>query len=337
MNKFFAIAAVLTIAVQAHAQTIRRVNNNPGVTGLNVYTTAQAAHDAAVANDIIIIEPSTVNYGNITIVKPLKIYGNGYYLGVNTELKVDQRASPVGEINIYGAGGGSMIAGLTTGTVYLRGASNVTLTRNKMQGNLNIYTDEGGGVPVPISNVVISGNETQAIGVGNNQGGTTNNILITNNLVSYISITNDALNTGIVVRHNTITSTNSISLVNAIYENNLHAQGSPISFTNVTYSYNVSTANSFGGGVANQNNYNVSAQYITAGANISADEAYQLKAGSPLKTIGAAGAEVGAYGGTTPYVVSGIPAIPSVVTMTNSATGSNSVPLQVTISVKANN
>ena len=77
-NMKLSIISLLCIA--AHAQTIRRVNNNAGVTGVNVYTTAQAAHDAAAANDILMIEPSVTTYENLILTKPLKIYGNGYFL-----------------------------------------------------------------------------------------------------------------------------------------------------------------------------------------------------------------------------------------------------------------
>src|SRR5687768_10183616 len=79
----------------AQTQTIRRVNNNPGVTGVNVYSSAQAAHDAAAANDILLIEPSETLYGTLKVTKPLKIYGNGYYLDVNDELRADDRRSYV--------------------------------------------------------------------------------------------------------------------------------------------------------------------------------------------------------------------------------------------------
>jgi hypothetical protein len=85
----FYITTCVLLLNTTYAQTIRRVNNNPGVTGVNVYSSAQAAHDAAAANDIIIIEPSATSYGSLTLTKPLKIYGNGYYLGQNQELKAD--------------------------------------------------------------------------------------------------------------------------------------------------------------------------------------------------------------------------------------------------------
>jgi hypothetical protein len=61
------------------------------------------------------------------------------------------------------------------------------------------------------------------------------------------------------------------------------------------------------------------------------------KTGAELKTLGSGGSEVGAYGGTTPYVISGIPPIPSIVDMINTGTGDNTNPVKVTVSVKSNN
>ena len=48
---------LLLLATATFAQTIRRVNADATVTGINVYTTLQAAHDAAIAGDVLIVEP----------------------------------------------------------------------------------------------------------------------------------------------------------------------------------------------------------------------------------------------------------------------------------------
>lgn len=52
MKKAAALFALLITCFIAHAQTIRRVNNNPGVTGTNIYSTLQAAHDAALRHHL---------------------------------------------------------------------------------------------------------------------------------------------------------------------------------------------------------------------------------------------------------------------------------------------
>ncbi|QLH46027.1 MAG: hypothetical protein HWD58_10595 [Bacteroidota bacterium] len=49
---------------------ILRVNNNPNVTGANIYSNAQAAHDAATAGDTIHLEPVAFgNYGDLNVSK----------------------------------------------------------------------------------------------------------------------------------------------------------------------------------------------------------------------------------------------------------------------------
>ena len=69
------LLVLLVLAGQlASAQTIRRVNNT-GVTGTNIYSTVQAAHDAATGGDIIYLEPSSISVGPLVCVKSLTIIG----------------------------------------------------------------------------------------------------------------------------------------------------------------------------------------------------------------------------------------------------------------------
>lgn len=340
--KIFYTLLLTLIVLSVHAQTIRRVNNNVGITGVNIYTTAQAAHDAASANDILIIEPSSTNYGDLTLTKPLKIYGNGYFLNVNTELKADQRSSLLGNVYFNTGSSGSLLTGIeSTSSINIRGVSNVTITRIKGT-NITIHnTNVANASPSNVSNIIISNNYlTSSISEHGTTGYTISNVSVFNNILNYVAAGDDPIVQSWIVRNNTIRSQSATAsgraLVNSVFENNLLLNGTPI-FFNVTTSYNVSATSSFSGGVGNQNNVSVTTEFIDAGSGISDDEKFQIKAGSPLKTAGSSGTEVGAYGGATPYVVSGIPAIPSIVNMVNTGTGSNSVPLQVTISVKSNN
>ena len=169
------------------------------------------------------------------------------------------------------------------------------------------------------------------------RGFTASNVLVTNNILRGISADGDPMIQNWLVRNNTFYSFNGITLVNSVFENNLLTNGGTPNFTNVTHSYNVSTGNSFTGGVGNQNTYAVADELVGTGTGISDDERFQLKTDAPLKTASSAGVEVGAFGGTTPYKISGISITPSIINMTHTATGSNTVPLSVTISVKGNN
>lgn len=338
----FCLTTCFLLLNTTYAQTIRRVNNNPGVTGLNVYATAQAAHDAAAANDIIIIEPSATSYGDLVLTKPLKIYGNGYYLDTNTEQKADQRSSIVGIVSFNTGSGGSLISGLSpnTSTINIYGVSNITV--RGCTGNINIYTRNAANTTNNnVSNILLTQNYSGGrVDSNPTTGFVISDVTLTNSIYDDLRAEENPQNQNWVVRNNTfgVSAVATIQLANAIFENNiLRGSGPAAIFTNVTHSYNVAAFAAFTGGVGNQNNYDLTNVFLGSGVGISSDEAWQIKPGSPLKTAGSGGIEVGAYGGPTPYVVSGIPAIPSIVNMNNTATGSNTVPLSVTISVKSNN
>lgn len=334
------LAAILVTSVSI-AQTIRRVNNNTGISGTNVYSTFAAAHTAAIDNDIIIVEPSTTSYGDITITKKLKIYGNGYFLTTNTELKADQRNSDFGTIDFNTGSGGSEIYGVAAGNIQIYGVSNITISRNAFNVLYLRNSNKASTTFTNISNILISRNYFARIETAYSTGYTISSVLVNNNIFGYISTATDPGVQNWVVRNNTFfTTANSTSLANSVLENNFFSGGgSSPSLTNVTLSYNVSTAATFSGGFNNVNNYDIitNSELTGTGAGISADEYYIIKAGSNLKTLGNGSTEVGAYGGSTPYVVSGIPPIPSITNMINSGTGDNSNPLKVTISVKSNN
>ena len=347
MKSLLTICISLVIITTGLAQTVRRVNNNVGISGTNVYATFALAHTAAANNDIIIVEPSSTSYGDITITKPLKIYGNGYYLTINTELKADQRSSTFGSIDFNTGSGGSEIYGVATTYIYIYGVSNLVLSRNNVSSFNYLTSNKAGTTNTNVTNILISRNY-----IGNltpsTVAGTVSNFLITNNIIGYITANNDPIIQNWVVRNNTfIGNAGSTTLVNSVLENNFFpAGGSSPGLTNVTISYNVSTAANFSSGIGNVNNYVLApindsgvavSELLGTGSGISLDEAYIVKAGSGLKTLGNGSTEVGAYGGSTPYIVSGIPPIPSIVNMISSGTGDTTNPLKVTLTVKSNN
>ena len=349
MKSLQTIFLSLVILTTGLAQTTRRVNNNVGISGTNVYATFALAHAAAVANDIIIIEPTTTSYGDITITKPLKIYGSGYFLTTNTDLKADQRNSILGIVEFNTGSDGSEIYGIYGSSINIYGVSNITISRNYLtQYAITISTaNRANTIFTNVSNISITRNYATGssyFGASPTTGKTISNVLVTNNILSYLSAGNDPGVQNWVVRNNTFYSGNPLSLVNSIFENNLLVNGGTVTFTNVTSSYNISTGATFPSEVnGNKNNYPLSplnqsgqpeSELLGTG---SADKAFQIKAGSSLKTLGSSSSEVGAYGGSTPYIVSGIPPIPSITNIINTATGDATTPIKVTISVKSNN
>lgn len=348
MKNILPIKALLTgsllliVLTVGRAQTTRRVNNNVGISGTNVYSTAQAAHDAAAANDILIIEPSAATYGNLILTKPLKIYGNGYFLTTNTELKADQRNSTLDNIHFDTGSGGSEMYGMTIPSgVFIRGVSNITISRNNIEfvslENVDWFGTAGN---TNVSNVLFLRNYMNYFYVNGTAGYTLSNVFVNNNIIGYITGMTGSGTQSWIIRNNTFTyaSGSTTSIVNSVFENNFIYDGGALTFTNVTFSYNVSTGATFSGGIGNVNNYDyITNNELFGTTDYSADEAYQIKAGSPLKTLGSSSSEVGAYGGSSPYIISGIPPNPSITSMVNTSTGDNATPLKATITVKSNN
>lgn len=342
MKKLITIVLFIAIFSVGMAQTVRRVNNIPGTSGTNVYTTAQAAHDAAVANDILIFDASSVSYGDLTLTKPLKMYGNGYFLNINTELKSDDRPSTLGTVWFNTGSGASEMYGITSSTVYVQGVSNLIVSRNNL-GSFNIYTyNKANTVNTNVSNILFTRNYVSTISPSSSASGfSISSVLINNNIIYYISANSDPLVQSWVVRNNTITYPGAgvITLANGVFENNLlsgNSSATGVTFSNVSASYNVSTGTALITGIGNVSAFDVNADLLGATGN-SPDKAFQIKAGSALLTMGSSSSQVGAFGGASPYIVSGIPAIPSIVSMINSGTGNSTTPIQVTISAKSNN
>jgi hypothetical protein len=332
-------AALLLLSSHLFAQTIRRVNNNFGASGANVYSTPQAANDAAQPGDIMIIEPSSTSYGDLTITKPLKIYGNGYFLSTNTELKADQRSSVLAYVYFDTGSNGSEIYGLDLYSSVVKGASNIKIARSKMS-YIYIYNYDVANVYHNVTDILVEQNYISgSVSPNGSSGYTIANVIIKNNILGGVYANSDPYIQSWVVTNNTfINASTVLTLSNSVAENNLFNNAVTVTFYNSTASYNVSAGTTFNGiGVGNIDNYPVPAELTPGGPGISSDENYMVQAGSPLKTAGNGGIEVGAFGGGAPYVISGIPATPAVLKMINSATGDGSNPLQVTISVKSNN
>lgn len=336
------LAALLLLGtVAAQAQTIRRVNNTgTNVTGVNVYTTLQAAHDAASAGDIIYLEPSGISYGDLTCVRPLTIIGNGYFLQQNTGLQLDTRDVIVGTMYFNGGSAGSRITGCTIiGGTYIS-ASNVTVERNNIT---TTYIGYNGGYTT-VSGIIFRQNYVVGSLYIYPAGNTTvSNVNITNNIFATASIGTSGQFTrmsNILISNNVIgtlagTSQYTIDVDNAVIKNNiLTYTGTGTSFTprNNAYSYNISGNAAFG--TANGNQQNVSPANLFVGGTASTDGAFQLRTGSPAIGTGESGTDVGAFGGALPYRLSGIPNVPTIYQYSQSVSGNT---LNATISTRSNN
>ncbi|MFD2522755.1 hypothetical protein [Emticicia soli] len=358
MKRIFTQTLALLIGISMHlnAQTIRRVNNTPGLNDPNVYATAQAAHDAANPGDIISIEPSVnPSYGELTVIKQVNIVGPGYYLDKNPNTFFDKRVPAIGNITFENGSQNSSITSVAFSGVSLY-AENIKIERcnfmaaNTGQGSIIVSGSTSNGNGSTIKNSVFR------YIMGSNGG--SSNMTITNNIIvgfRDIWLIRDISNS--IISNNTFGSSSFIyqatnsTITNNIFDARALMNGATIC-TNClgsSISNNLCTnINGLPSGSGNVNGANPSSIFINGGdpwgsdpnngTMYAADKDFQLAASSPAKTVAAGGGEAGAFGnGANAYQLSGLPKTPIITSFTNSGSGSNTTPLSITISVRSNN
>ena len=360
---FLALCAATTLYTEAK---IWRVNNNPGVNAN--FTDLQPAHNAAANGDTIIVEPSNTNYGSITLTKRLTLYGAGYFLTQNTGKQDNQINARIGAVtfddayatnnSLISTSAGSVISGLETGLITTR-VSNITISRCKAAG-IQVMDGNGPTGLFTTSNILIYQNFVGTISLSNSTSSSPSaatNVLIKNNItyqgtiiVNYPCSAIIENNTLLMEGNNVITTSNSTWRSNIFIANNpITVNGYFSTPSNSVLSHNVSnttfttapnaTGISYSSNVTNANTMAIfvadpSTNSGRPPVGFTDDNRFMLKAGSPAIGAGYNGVNAGAFEGTTPYILSGIPAIPSIYYLEVPTTGQNS--LNVKVSIRSN-
>lgn len=357
---FLALCLTALVSLTASAK-IWRVNNNPTIPA--DFTTIQAAHDGAMANDTLHIEPSGIPYGDLTITKKLIIIGNGFFLSENTNNQVNFNSSIVGLIYMRNGCSGSKFMGLTINgyvdfaqsindPIIAIIADNITFEKNYFTSqNYNFkFSGVTGSLFVNLNNLVIRNNYLK---------GTIQNFLISNGNfynLNNIQILNNYIRGGIDLSNRTNTGyTNCYAyatIANNVIEGNIISCGSIIKNNIFTMVANPSVSGNTTDGNSITNNISASPTGLPAGngnqngvaittifkglTGNTTDSQWQLKVGSPAIAAGQSGEDCGMFGGTNPYKLSGLPATPSVYGLSAPVNSSGNT-LPVVISTKSNN
>lgn len=317
---------------------VYRVNN----TGADAdYTTAQEAHDAASSGDSLYIEASPTDYGALTISKKIHIFGTGYFLGENLNLQANVSTSKVTSISLAAGCNESTIQGMTiTLTIAVSGNaafSDVIIQRNYIEGGIKLTTTGLVEDMFIIDNFIngsnFSYNSLVTAGASNKNLIVTNNIFAYGSIYSYITFHSQTS----AVFTNNIFANQSISTTNSDFQNNVLVSPSVANLPLNTFSYNICTGTQFPSGSNNQQNVNnasIFVGYPTQGSYTS-DNRYELLPGSPAEGTGNGGVDCGVFGGTQPYILSGIPPIPTIYKFEspNVVTGN----FNITVSTRSNN
>lgn len=321
MKRYLSLATMLLVAAAAQAG-ILRVNNNPGVTG--VYTSAQAAHNAANPGDIIHLEPSNNHYGDVTCTKPLTWVSVGYFLPQNPGLQFAPVSGRLRNVNANSGSGGSVFTVACEN--FSVNTSNITLERCFLSGGFGTNNPSYANVVIKQSYIYY-----QATLNGNQ-------VVFSNNVCAYAEVTDG--NASAVITNNVLTQNNGATNVwNSIFQNNIiRGTGFTYSFFSpVEVSYNM-TAGPGGIPAGNNNQFsvNMSNVFVNPGeAPQRSDKDFVLKAGSPAIGAGIGGIDMGGFGGSNPLVLGMQPAIPAITAL--SVPGANNTStIQATFSAKSN-
>lgn len=341
------LICLLAFSFSTFAQTIRRVNNNSGVTGVNVYTTIQAAHDAAVNDDIIYVEPSNVGYAGLICVKRLTIVGNGWadsYGNITTTPPTNTLSSIIDNITVNNGSQGSKFIGLT----FQNGNSRISVPNISFDRCRFLYGSwavelGGDGNAIWGNNILFKNcrmsygiyvpNTTNSLGpgIGCIIRNCITNAVLASNLRNAV-ITNNTCNTIGAVTNSSITN-NICTIANG------QATSDPANTNSNSISNNLSvSSNGLPSGNGNVNGASLNTIFLTASPNVNtSDNDFQLAVNSPAIGIGTSGSNVGAFGGSSPYILSGLPPYPIITNFTISGVGNSTTPLQVSVTVRGNN
>ena len=331
-----ALAAALTpTAAQAK---IWRVDNNGGSPG--DFTTAQAAHDAAtvLANDTLYFNGSGTSYGPLHMTKRLYVFGPGYFLTQNPETQAAPDGAYLDALRVDPGAAGSIITGMTMYRVFLF-ASNTLFKRNYVASTTHAVAigDAGTfiGTYTPanvlcIQNYVTTSGGHWALKVA----GGCSNIIVTNNLLNAGSASYPAVDaqSSMIFAHNVLFG--NVSTTSTNLTNNYLYGGNTVSGSGSSYNNNICNGTQFPAGNGNIRNAAQANVIVNTG---SSDGLFQLKVGSPAIGSGTGGVDMGMFGGSDPYVLSGLPAIPAIWSISAPSSGSGASGLQVNIKAKSHN
>jgi hypothetical protein len=125
-----------------------------------------------------------------------------------------------------------------------------------------------------------------------------------------------------------------INISNSTIQNNIFTTNNSFLASSSVVRNNLHVFNSLPGGSGNVNNVPAGTLFVGPG---STDGQFKPSVGSPAIGAGFGGVDCGLFGGPEPYVLSGIPPIPTIYSLTAPAVGEKNTGLPVQIKIKSNN
>lgn len=327
--------------------TIRRVNNNPGVTLVSglVYSSLDEAFLDAQDGDTLYLEPSSSNYSlNFTtnITKRLVWIGNGYQIGSNLTLSNPLPYSPLeskiakGNLIITSTASQSIFYGIN----FISGNVDVQAEASAVQFHRCSFTND---LQLSSSNNLIN---QCFFGFGGSIFGSGTNNIIKNSIICEAILSQ----VGAIIDQcfvNSVGSGGSAMPESCSFTNCIVLKASPTVPLSNTFSHCIKMVNqtetvtTFPVSGINNNIENVPVENVFVVTNPFAstrkDSDFRLNPTSPAIGSGIGGVDIGVFGGLTPYRLSGQPPIPIITNFFLSTTGSTESGLSGSVTIQSNN
>lgn len=301
---FLALACLPTTAL--HATTYTVDNANPGAADFADLAVAVAK---ASAGDTLLLAGSATSYGSVTLDKQLHLIGPGWSLLENYPDASPSTAARIDELSINSAtGSGSSLTSLRIGTIDLDNTSRILVRRIAPPSNTQITYLFANNV----SHATIHQNYRISV-QGNTLTADCLDLKILNNVIVF------ALNIALLESQieNNLLLLNTVTLKGATVRYNLLAPKTnpTFKFENCLVEYNVLDRDAHTDpsntttwpGDKNFNDADSSTYFVSNG---SFDSRYHLALGSDAANVLKTGNDAGPFGGASPYVLSGLPAVP---------------------------
>lgn len=338
VNYYLIFSLLFVFSNESLMAKIWRVNNAPGINA--DFNNLQTAHDSANAGDTLYVEGTPFSYGGLTCTKRLSLFGPGYFLAENENTSAIINHAHIDGINLNDGSQGTLVCGFYVWQNTTINVNNIQLKRN-FHNSVQVFNKDSiliaqnyfnsGGIYIYSDNPVIR------------------NIRIINNIIlGQLSLSN--IKSALVYNNlfqGSVQGTESF-FVNNLFIETGNCNSSLVNAINQNlFSNNIFCGTGVGSVNGNQANIDLSTVFLVAPTatkpqDVSTDGRWQLKVGSPAKAAGFGSTnekpvDIGPFGGTEPYVLSGLPPIPSIYFFEHQPIGSNADPLDVRIKVISRN
>lgn len=325
------------------AQTTWVVSNSPGFAA-TFYNLQEAINDnRVVPGDILLVQGSTANYGDIVITKRLTIMGPGYFLDKNPETQVSVLSAQVNTIIFKQGSEGSILQGMSVvgslprvenpGYGWCLGrnvndfgsygvelnASKITLVSNQISGHLILHNSSFNQV----RNCFLAGCSVNDSSINNS---ISNNIFTNTVQINNASFSNNLV-LGVWYGHHFFIKCKLQSNQILAAFSDTYCAGYRIAITDCTTSNNLYSW-AVAEGSEDYGSFDFSKEWLGQG---SPDGTYKSKPGSL-----SAQKNIGPFVGPFPYKLSGIALHPNIFSVSMPQTVTSGGGLKVEVKVRAN-